>query len=341
MSELTPQIVIDTKDLTKEQWLEYRRKGIGGSDASIVMNQSPWNTPLGLYQDKIGAASEIPDDDGVPLEVGTLLEPLVAKLFAEETGYQVWKDTNMYRHPLYPFMQVNLDYRVTLSDGRNAILECKTGSVYNKDDWADGKVPLHYETQCRHEMAVMDIDIIFIACLLGNTKSGFSYTTIERDKNLEAELIQQEKDFWEYVENRNPPPLSHPNPELALKILNSYRTATTDKPVALDDGYGQILSEIRLLMDEKSLLKKQEDALDKQIKGLYLPIVEKMGDAETANCNDFTATFKKRSRTVIDSDKLKSNYPKIFQECRKETVYHTFDVKYNQQTTKQQKNIAA
>ena len=31
-----PQILVSTEDLPREQWLEYRRKGIGGSDAAAV-----------------------------------------------------------------------------------------------------------------------------------------------------------------------------------------------------------------------------------------------------------------------------------------------------------------
>ena len=33
-------IMIPTKDLTREEWLELRRNGIGGSDASVVMGKT-------------------------------------------------------------------------------------------------------------------------------------------------------------------------------------------------------------------------------------------------------------------------------------------------------------
>lgn len=35
-----PQILVSTEDLPREQWLEYRRKGIGGSDAAAVLGIS-------------------------------------------------------------------------------------------------------------------------------------------------------------------------------------------------------------------------------------------------------------------------------------------------------------
>ena len=36
-----PQVLVDTKGLTETEWLEWRRKGVGGSDASIILRFLP------------------------------------------------------------------------------------------------------------------------------------------------------------------------------------------------------------------------------------------------------------------------------------------------------------
>ena len=46
------RILTATKNLTHEQWLEYRRTGIGGSDASTVVGLNPYNSLYKLYADK-------------------------------------------------------------------------------------------------------------------------------------------------------------------------------------------------------------------------------------------------------------------------------------------------
>ena len=46
-----PQILVSTEDLPREQWLEYRRKGIGGSDAAAVLGISPFRSGRDLYYD--------------------------------------------------------------------------------------------------------------------------------------------------------------------------------------------------------------------------------------------------------------------------------------------------
>ena len=130
-----PQILVSTEDLPREQWLEYRRKGIGGSDAAAVLGISPFRTGRDLYYDKLNIVTADDAENWVQLEVGTLLEPLVAKIFAHKTGYKIYRRPFMFQHPLYPWMLADLDYMVELPDGTSAILEIKTTNYNAKDNW--------------------------------------------------------------------------------------------------------------------------------------------------------------------------------------------------------------
>ena len=94
----SPLVVVDTEPLSREEWLAYRRQGIGGSEA----------------------------ENWVALEVGNLLEGLVAKIFHKKSGLEIFQVKKMFRHPLYPFMLADVDYFVRLPDGETAILEIKT-----------------------------------------------------------------------------------------------------------------------------------------------------------------------------------------------------------------------
>lgn len=48
-----PEVLVDTADLSREDWLDYRRLGIGGSDAAAIMGLSPFATIRDLYFDTI------------------------------------------------------------------------------------------------------------------------------------------------------------------------------------------------------------------------------------------------------------------------------------------------
>lgn len=50
---------INIKDYTREQWLELRKKGIGGSEAGAIMGLNKWKTPLEIFLDK--TEGSIPD----------------------------------------------------------------------------------------------------------------------------------------------------------------------------------------------------------------------------------------------------------------------------------------
>lgn len=116
----------------------------------------------------------------------------------------------MFYHPHYPFMLADLDYFVTLPDGTSAILEIKTTNYNAKDNWwLNGKetVPVYYESQGRHYMAVMNVDRVFYCCLYGNTEDEVIIREIKRDYAYEEEMIFLEKEFWEdHVLAKLPPP---------------------------------------------------------------------------------------------------------------------------------------
>lgn len=41
-----------TGNLTREEWLQLRRNGIGGSDASVIMGKNPYRSILQLWEEK-------------------------------------------------------------------------------------------------------------------------------------------------------------------------------------------------------------------------------------------------------------------------------------------------
>ena len=43
-----------TGNLTREEWLQLRRNGIGGSDASVIMGKNPYRSILQLWEEKTG-----------------------------------------------------------------------------------------------------------------------------------------------------------------------------------------------------------------------------------------------------------------------------------------------
>ena len=155
-----PSVLVSTEGLPEKEWLEYRRRGIGGSDAAAILGISPFATARDLYYDKLKI---VPFDDSesnwVAKKMGHLLEDLVAEIFHVKTGYRIYQIKKMFYHPVHTFMLADIDYFVELPKGRTAILEIKTTNYNAKDHWwsEDGQeiVPLNYEAQGRHYRACL------------------------------------------------------------------------------------------------------------------------------------------------------------------------------------------
>ena len=194
-----PQELVDTSNLSSEEWLSYRRQGIGGSDAAAILGISPWRTARDLYYDKLNVVKADMDENWVALEMGHLLEDLVARIFAKKTGLRIFQRKVMFQHPMYPWMLADLDYLAELPDGSNAILEIKTTNYNARENWwynGEEIVPVYYESQGRHYMSVMNLDRVYFCCLYGNNEDEVIIRHLDRDYAYESELIALEDAFW-------------------------------------------------------------------------------------------------------------------------------------------------
>ena len=320
----TPNALVNTATLTEDQWLAWRRKGIGGSDVASALGISPYRTARELYYDKIGIEPAVEGRDmSITFEIGHLLEDVVAQIFSKKTGLMVYRDQMMYQHPLYPFMLADVDRFVTLPNGKKAILECKTAHYDVQYLWANGAVPRHYELQVRHYMAVMNIDVAYIACLFSNNENDFVWQKIERDLDEEESNILQLQDFWEnYVLRRVEPPLTE-KPDMVLDALSRYYgPADKSQPtVMVGPEFIPVLERISDLKAQKQILDQQSRKLDDQIKTAYAPIADLMGTACSARCDgngvSFKISFNPQFRTGISKDKLaqlKAQYPELYDD---------------------------
>lgn len=181
--------LVKTTGLSHERWLEYRRKGIGGSEASAIVGMNPWQSALEIYLDKIGEG--VPVEETERMRIGKDLEDYVAKRFAEATGLKLRKRNAILQHSKHEFLLANIDREVI---GKREGLECKVTNNYAAKQWHDGKIPSHYELQCHHYMLVTGYKAWWIAALIGNDE--FVYRRIERDEEVLSWLLEEESKFW-------------------------------------------------------------------------------------------------------------------------------------------------
>ncbi|RHR27098.1 endonuclease [Clostridium sp. AF19-22AC] len=303
--------LISTLDLDKQDWLSYRKLGIGGSDAGAVCGFNPYRTAMQVYQDKISEETE--DIDNEAMRQGREFEDYVARRFMEATGKKVRRANAMYYDEERPFMLADVDRIVT---GENAGLECKTASPYMADKWADGKIPMSYQIQCYHYMSVCNAEAWYIAVLIYGRE--LKYYRIERDEQLIAYLRQLEQDFWEnHVLKRVMP--EPDGSKLADSVILEYFRDSV--PVSINlSGFDEKLKRRQELLDVMERMDAERKKIEQELK-LYL------GEAEVAENERYRVSWKQVCSNRLDEKRLKEEQPEVYEKYRKEIVSRRFTVK--------------
>lgn len=330
-------VLTSTEGMPEAEWLEWRKKGIGGSDAGAVLGVSPYKTIRDVYCEKIGRVPDVTEEGNwVALEVGKRLEDLVAEIFSRKTGFRVWQEKVMFQHPLYPFMLADIDYFFETPEGEVGILECKTSNVYAKEKWDDDSVPYHYEIQCRHYMAVKNVGLAYCACLFSNSETDFVYRRIERDLDFEEVMIEQEEAFWYENVQAGMEPMLYGDGDLILANLRRYKAQMQLRDeITIESSYGEALEQIWQMKQEKAVIDSSSRKLEQKIKNAYAKFVELLGNSTKGLCvaadgSEYHVTYKPVQRTGINKDNLQKmmlNDNEIYQKYVTTTESRAFQVK--------------
>ncbi len=303
--------LVSTLHLEKSEWLAYRKRGIGGSDAGAVCGLNPYRTAIQVYYDK--TTTEIQQTDNEAMRQGRDLEDYVARRFMEATGKKVRRANAMYYHEDHPFMLADVDRMIV---GESAGLECKTASPYMEDKWKDGNVPVHYLIQCHHYMAVCGADAWYIAALI--LGRGFVYYRIDRDEELISSLIQIETDFWkEHVLKKVLP--APDGSETADKAIAEYFRQSSAVSIPLN-GFDKKLERRQELLEVMKRMETEKRRIDQELK-LYL------GEAEMAENEHFRVSWKSVESSRLDEKRLKEEEPEVYEKYKKAVTSRRFTVK--------------
>ena len=305
------KVVVKTSNLTREEWLKYRTKGIGGSDVSIIAGINPFKSVHQLWLEKTGQAE--PEEEGSEYtHFGTLLEPIVRKEFMERTGIKVRQKHMLLQSEEHPFMFADLD-GVINEDGQLCIFEAKTASAYKQEVW-EKEVPAPYILQVQHYMAVTGAKKTYIAALVGG--NHFFYHVVERDEEMIAKIIVMEKYFWQHHVMGGVEPVPDGS-EATTRYFNERFRNSNGETIELPDEVLPVCEEYDNLTRQIKELESAKNAAANQLKR-YL------GEAEAGTVGDRKITWKSVSKNSVDTKRLKSEHPDIYTDCLTQSSYRRF-----------------
>ena len=307
------QVVVKTNNLTREEWLQFRTGGIGGSDVSIIAGINPFKSVHQLWLEKTGQI-EPEQAESEYSHFGTLLEPIVRKEFTERTGIKVRQKHMLLQSSEYPFMYADLD-GVINEGGELAIFEAKTASQYKMETWEEG-VPAGYILQVQHYMAVTGAKKTYIAALVGG--NHFVYHVVERDEVMIAKIIAMEKYFWETHVIGGVEPIPDGS-EATTNYFNSKFSESNGQIIELPEEALAICEEYERLSEQLKELETAKSAAANQLKS-YLK------EAEAGTVGERKIVWKQIFKSSLDQKRLKEEKPDIYNGYVTQSSYRRLSV---------------
>jgi len=308
------KILASTENMPYEEWLEYRKLGIGGSDASVVCGISRYKSPVALWMEK---TNQLPAQEaGEAAYWGTQLEALVRGEFTKRTGIQVSHASQLLQSEEYPFMLANLDGTCEHPDLGPCIFEAKTASAYKTGEWEDS-IPDEYQLQIQHYMAVTGFQGAYIAVLIGG--NTFKWKFVERDEELISMLVELEADFWRHVQDVTPPPLD--GSEASARFLSQrFPDSAPKSQITLPDAAADLLLQYDDACEQLEAITEQKQQAENRLKQM-------MGEYETGTVEGRIITWKSVSQERLDSRTLKAEHPALYKKYATKTSYRRFSIK--------------
>lgn len=299
-------------ELSREDWLTLRKKGIGGSDAAAVCGLNRWRGPLDVFLDK--TSESIDSTDNEAMYWGRIMEPVLREEFSRRTNLKVEAVPYMFQFKEHPFMLANIDGIVHENDGTVSLIEIKTANGFATKDWEDG-LPQEYYIQIQHYMAVCDLAKAYVAVLIGG--NNFRYEAISRDDETIRTIIALESNFWNnHVLTKTAPPVD----STSEKAISSMYPASNGTSIILPSEADRMIANIEECRTIEEEIKKAKAEAENGLKAL-------LQDAECGKTpSGYSVRWKTSTTSRLDSAKLKADHPDLVAQYTKASSYRRFSI---------------
>jgi putative phage-type endonuclease len=172
-------------------WHDWRKQGIGASDAASIMGESPFKNLSAVLAEKLTDVVDL--GQNARMALGVALEPNARRDYCEM--FEVNVEPACVQSVEHPWMRASLD---GLSSDGGKVLEIKCGRAAYWTTAKKGKPPAYYVAQLQHILAVTALPRIDFVCHFPPLWP--ICLTIERDDEYIARLIEKESAFWTLVQ---------------------------------------------------------------------------------------------------------------------------------------------
>lgn len=292
-----------TAVIKREQFLEKRRLGVGGSDSpSLFPEDTKYGCPTRIWYEKRGQSPdyERTEKEKRILDRGNRFEDIISDLFSEEYGFKVRRQStvvdknsphlrvnidrqiiNVTREELLVFWpQIEADLQAVIGDGPcgPGVLEIKSANEFvARNALKEGIIPDHI-FQVQHGLMVTGYKWGVMA--IGDVSSlDLTAFPMVRNEKLIAIMRERADAFWALVENGpKPEPPTFPAGDTRCRgcifrktcrgeqYLMQLAGEKPDTGYVADDSFSELASDLKDILAQKEVIESTETEIKERIK---------------------------------------------------------------------------
>lgn len=184
--------------MNQEAWHQWRREGIGSSDAAVILGVSPWRTPLQLWNEKVYGDSG--KKENWAMSKGKEMEPKARTWFENKMNVTLFPQNLM--HESIPWIRASMD---GLDMEKEIAVEFKFPSQEDHSVAVNNMIPEKYIPQVQHQLLVTGLDGMYYCSFDG---SNGAIVEVARDNAYIKAMLKEEQKFWDMVLKKEAPPLT-------------------------------------------------------------------------------------------------------------------------------------
>lgn len=181
-----------------EEWLDWRRTGIGASDVPKILGTSHYGDREDVIESKLFVLQQL---DSGAMERGRRLEVVARKLYCER--YSVTVRPTFIQHSEYPWMIASLD---GLSEDRQLAVEIKAPNATYHTLALRGKLPLQYLDQCQYQLLILGLPVMDYVSFTDNNRfvedERFVVVRVPADAKRQQQIFAEAQATWEEILQR-------------------------------------------------------------------------------------------------------------------------------------------
>jgi putative phage-type endonuclease len=181
-----------------EDWILWRKKGIGSSDIGTILGVNTYKTAHELWMEKTGA--KVPEDisNNYAVKRGQALEPLARDLFNSLTDSQFTPAT--FIDDVTPYFKFSAD---GIDFDKNEIIEIKSMGEKNHQKVIDTKAPSEaYLMQCLWGLMITKAKVCHFIAYNPSFPNPIEVLPIYPDENQFKIMTEKANIFWKMVEEK-------------------------------------------------------------------------------------------------------------------------------------------